>query len=151
VAVRRFETPSGKEAQVDWGHLGTLHWEGQERMLWAFTCMMGYNRRMMAEVTVNQKIGTLLQMHEESFRRTRGVPEEILDRMKTVRPGGRRARRDRLASGVSGFCALLGIYTAAVPAVSSANQRKGRIQSEIPAAEFSLRTTKDENQIATRI
>jgi transposase len=24
VAVRRFETPPGKQAQVDWGHLGTL-------------------------------------------------------------------------------------------------------------------------------
>jgi transposase len=23
VAVRRFETPPGKQAQVDWGHLGT--------------------------------------------------------------------------------------------------------------------------------
>ena len=25
-AVRRFETPPGKQAQVDWGHLGTLEW-----------------------------------------------------------------------------------------------------------------------------
>ena len=24
VAVRRFETPPGKQAQVDWGHLGSL-------------------------------------------------------------------------------------------------------------------------------
>jgi len=57
VAVRRFETPAGKQAQVDWGHLGTL----------------------------DQKLGTLLRMHEEAFRQLGGVPEEILyDRMKTV-------------------------------------------------------------------
>ncbi len=31
VAVRRFETPPGKQAQVDWGHLGTLEMKGQER------------------------------------------------------------------------------------------------------------------------
>jgi transposase len=29
VAVRRFETPPGKQAQVDWGHLGSLEWEDQ--------------------------------------------------------------------------------------------------------------------------
>jgi len=28
MAVRRFETPPGKQAQVDWGHLGTVEWEG---------------------------------------------------------------------------------------------------------------------------
>jgi hypothetical protein len=40
---------------------------------------------MMAEVALDQKIGTLLRMHEEVFRQIGGVPEEILyDRMKTV-------------------------------------------------------------------
>lgn len=85
VAVRRFETPPGKQAQVDWGHLGSLEWEGQEQKLWAFTFTLGYSRRMMAEVALDQKIGTLLRMHEEAFRQMSGVPEEILyDRMKTV-------------------------------------------------------------------
>jgi len=36
-AVRRFETPAGKQAQVDWGHLGTLEVDGQEWKLWGFT------------------------------------------------------------------------------------------------------------------
>jgi transposase len=85
VAVRRFETAPGKQAQVDWGHLGTLECEGQEQKLWAFTFTMGYSRRLLAEVAVDQKIGTLLRMHEEAFRQMGGVPEEILyDRMKTV-------------------------------------------------------------------
>ncbi|MGB7729138.1 MAG: IS21 family transposase [Candidatus Acidiferrum sp.] len=85
VAVRRFETPPGKQAQVDWGHLGTLQCADQEQKLWAFTFTMGYSRRLMAEVAVDQKIGTLLRMHEEAFRQMGGVPEEILyDRMKTV-------------------------------------------------------------------
>jgi len=85
VAVRRFETPPGKQAQVDWGHLGTLERNGQEQKLWAFTFTMGYSRRMVAEAALDQKIGTLLRMHEEAFRQLGGVPEEILyDRMKTV-------------------------------------------------------------------
>ncbi len=85
VAVRRFETPPGKQAQVDWGHLGTMEMNGRERKLNGFTFTLGYSRMMMAEAALDQKLGTLLRMHEEAFRQLGGVPEEILyDRMKTV-------------------------------------------------------------------
>lgn len=85
VAVRRFETPPGKQAQVDWGHLGSIVINGQERKLNGFTFTLGYSRTMMAEAALDQKLGTLLKMHEEAFRQLGGVPEEILyDRMKTV-------------------------------------------------------------------
>jgi transposase len=85
LAVRRFETPPGKQAQADWGHLGTLDSNGKQQKLWGFTLTLGYSRALMAEVAVDQKLGTLLKMHEEAFRQLGGVPEEILyDRMKTV-------------------------------------------------------------------
>lgn len=85
VAVRRFETPPGKQAQVDWGHLGTIEMDGRQRALNGFTFTLGYSRAMMAEAALDQKLGTLLKMHEEAFRQLGGVPEEILyDRMKTV-------------------------------------------------------------------
>ena len=85
MAVRRFETPPGRQAQVDWGHLGSLELDSIERQLWGFTFTLGYSRMMMAEAALNQKLGTLLRMHEEAFRQLGGVPEEILyDRMKTV-------------------------------------------------------------------
>ena len=59
--------------------------EGQEQKLWGFTFTLGYSRKMMAEAALDQKLGTLLRMHEEAFRQMGGVPEEILyDRMKTV-------------------------------------------------------------------
>lgn len=85
VAVRRFETPPGKQGQVDWGHLGSIELDGREHKLWGFTLTLGYSRMMMAEAALDQKLGTLLRMHEEAFRQLDGVPEEILyDRMKTV-------------------------------------------------------------------
>jgi len=85
VAVRRFETPPGKQAQVDWGHLGSIESNGEQRKLWAFTFTLGYSRLLVAEAGMDQKLGTLLRMHEEAFRQIGGVPEEILyDRMKTV-------------------------------------------------------------------
>jgi transposase len=85
IAVRRFETPPGKQAQVDWGHLGTLETDGREQKLWGFVFTLGYSRMMMAEAALDQKLGTLLRMHEEAFRQLGGVPEEVLyDRMRTV-------------------------------------------------------------------
>lgn len=88
VAVRRFETPPGKQAQVDWGHLGTLEIDGREPSMWAFALTLGYSRALVAIAGLDQKLGTLLRMHEEAFRQIGGVPEEILyDRMKTVWQG----------------------------------------------------------------
>src|SRR5712691_3311722 len=85
VAVRRFETAPGKQAQVDWGHLGTLEMAGQEQKLHGFTFTLGYSRRMVAEAALDQKLGTLLRLHEAAFQQIGGVPEEIrYGRMKTV-------------------------------------------------------------------
>ncbi|HEY2017132.1 MAG TPA: hypothetical protein VGH38_26685 [Bryobacteraceae bacterium] len=40
---------------------------------------------MMAEAATDQKLGTLLRMHETALQELGGVPEEILyDRMKTI-------------------------------------------------------------------
>lgn len=68
VAVRRFETPPGQQAQVDWGHLGSIDMDEEEHKLWAFTFTLGYSRMMVAEAALDQKLGTLLRMHEEAFR-----------------------------------------------------------------------------------
>ena len=88
VAVQRFETPPGKQAQVDWGHLGWLNEGDRECKLWGFTITSGYSRRMFASAAVDQKLGTLLRMHEAAFYDLGAVPDEILyDRMKTVWTG----------------------------------------------------------------
>ena len=67
-AVRRFETPPGKQAQVDWGHLGYLETGGEQRQVWGFAITLGYSRRMWAQAALDQKLGTLLRMHEAAFR-----------------------------------------------------------------------------------
>ena len=88
VAVRRFETAPGKQAQVDWGHLGSLTENGKQHPLWGFTMTLGYSRRMMAEAATDTKLGTLLRMHELAFEQWEGVPEELLyDRMRTIWTG----------------------------------------------------------------
>lgn len=84
-AVRRFETPPGKQAQADWGHLGYLDVDGRSHQIWSFTITLGYSRRLWAQAALDQKLGTLLRMHEAAFEEWGAVPEEILyDRMRTV-------------------------------------------------------------------
>lgn len=57
-AVRRFETPPGRQAQVDWGYLGTLTVNGERHRLSGFTFTLGYSRMMVAEAALDQKLGT---------------------------------------------------------------------------------------------
>jgi len=84
-AVRRYETAPGKQAQVDWGHLGYLDADGAAHRVWGFAITLGYSRRMWAQAALGQRLGTLLRMHEAAFQEWGAIPEEILyDRMKTV-------------------------------------------------------------------
>ncbi len=84
-AVRRFETGPGVQAQVDWGHLGYLEDDAGQQPVSGFVFTLGYSRALMAEGALDQKLGTLLRLHEEAFRQLGGIPREILyDRMKTV-------------------------------------------------------------------
>jgi len=82
------ETAPGVQAQVDWGHLGYLEDDTGEQAISGFTFTLGYSRALMAEVALDQKLGTLLRLHEEAFRQLGGVAQEILyDNMKTLALG----------------------------------------------------------------
>src|SRR5258708_21229222 len=63
-AVRRFETPPGKQAQVGWGHLGYLVTGGEQRQVWGFALTLGERRRMRGLAALDQKVAPLLRMHE---------------------------------------------------------------------------------------
>lgn len=77
VAVRRFETPPPAGA----GGLGTLGEPRAGRHRAAALELhvhAGLSRMMIAAAALNQKLGTLLRMHEEAFRQLGEVPQEIL-------------------------------------------------------------------------
>lgn len=85
VAVRRFETPPGQQAQVDWGDLGQVVREAERWPLYGFVYTLGSSRALFADLATDQTLGTLLACHEAAFTALGGVPQEILyDRMKTV-------------------------------------------------------------------
>lgn len=86
VAVRRFETPPGHQAQVDWGHLGHIDMpDGRRLSLYAFVCTLGHSRAIFADIATDQTLPTFLRLHEAAFTFLGGVPSEILyDHVKTV-------------------------------------------------------------------
>ena len=140
VAVRRFETPPGKQGQVDWGHLGSLEVDGREHQLWGFTLTLGYSRVMMAEAALDQKLGTLLRMHEEAFRQLGGVPEEILyDRMKTVWLETDSRGEIVWHPVFLDFARYWGFTPRAVPCLSGTDERQSGIGREVRAPELPLR------------
>lgn len=85
LAVVRFETAPGQQAQADWSPFGRINHLGQSRKLSCFALVLGYSRVLYGEFTVSEDLPTLVQCHLNAFRYVGGIPREILyDHMKTV-------------------------------------------------------------------
>jgi transposase len=84
---RRFETPPGKQAQVDFAHFRTTFTDTPEaeRIVWLFSLVLGHSRLMWARFVERQDLATVLRCHIAAFEVLGGAPAEILyDRMKTA-------------------------------------------------------------------
>ena len=83
----RFETPPGRQAQVDFAHFRTVFTDepGIERVVWLFSLVLGHSRMLWGRFVPRQDMQTLLRCHAAAFEALGGVPAEILyDRMRTV-------------------------------------------------------------------
>ena len=83
----RFETPPGRQAQVDFAHFRTVFADepGVERIIWLFSMVLGHSRMLWGRFVLHQDLQTLLRCHNAAFEALGGVPEQILyDRMRTV-------------------------------------------------------------------
>jgi transposase len=84
---RRFETPPGQQAQVDFAFFKTVFTDepAAERIIWLFSLVLGHSRLMWARFVARQDLATVLRCHIGAFEALGGVPAEILyDRMKTA-------------------------------------------------------------------
>src|SRR5438270_400827 len=80
-ATVRFETPPGRQAQVDWG---VFKKPGRPRVQ-GFVFTLGWSRASFLDFAATQALAAFLRCHEGAFQYLGGVPEEILyDRTKTV-------------------------------------------------------------------
>lgn len=86
-ATERYETPPGKQAQVDWG-LFRVKWDGAYKRIYAFVMVLGYSRMMYVEFTENERLETLIGCHLRAMQYFGGRTETCLyDNMKTVVTG----------------------------------------------------------------
>ena len=83
----RYETPPGRQAQVDFAMFQTHFKDPSEvlRRIWLFTMVLSHSRYLWGQFCENQNLHTVLRMHMRAFEAFGGVPREVLyDRMKTA-------------------------------------------------------------------
>jgi len=81
----RFESPPGKQMQIDWGHFGHLSYGQTNRKLYALAVIESYSRMSYVEFTHSQRQEALHQSLLNAFKYFGGTPEEILvDNMVTA-------------------------------------------------------------------
>src|SRR6056297_2198477 len=84
---RRFETPPGKQAQVDFAEFTVEFTDepGVVRKVWLFSMVLGHSRWLWGRFVASQNLQSVLRCHIAAFSDMGGVPEEILyDWMKTA-------------------------------------------------------------------
>ena len=62
----RFETPPGRQGQVDWGQCWTIL-AGKRTKIHPFVVILGYSRRMYAAAMPDEKLPNFIQSHIEAF------------------------------------------------------------------------------------
>src|SRR5262245_8064797 len=78
--VVRFETPAGRQAQVDFAHF-RFPWG----VRYALLVVLGYSRLLWCRFAPRQDMATLMDGLEAAFEYFGGVPQEVLfDQLKTV-------------------------------------------------------------------
>jgi transposase len=77
-AYVRVESSPGDRFEIDWGHFGSLDYEGEKRKLYAFCCIECHSRRLYLEFTHSQCFETFIRCHIHAFHFMTGVPRECL-------------------------------------------------------------------------
>jgi len=84
-AFCRFESPPGRQMQIDWGHFGSLEYDGTRRKLYALVVIEAFSRMLYVRFTHSQKQSALHNGLLEAFTWFGGTPEElVVDNMATA-------------------------------------------------------------------
>lgn len=83
---RRYFDP-GETAEVDFGYLGVMYDESEQRnrKVWLFSMRLNYSRYCYRELVFNQRASTFFQCHVHAFEYFGGVPHKIVcDNLKSA-------------------------------------------------------------------
>ena len=126
VAYMRFETEPGYQAQVDFGEFQVAKPDGTVTKLYLFSMILGYSRKMYAELIERCDLPTFLDCHIHAFGYFGGVPDQILyDRMRNVYLG-KIAGKKKFNDTLMGFALHYGFKPEVAPAYAA--WVKGKIE-----------------------
>ncbi len=119
IAYLRFETEPGLQAQVDFGEFMVEKSNGESTKYYIFCMILGYSRRLYAEIIERCDLPTFLDCHIRAFAFFGGVPKEILyDRMKNVYLG-QLAGKAKFNDSLVGFALHYGFKPLVAPAYAA--------------------------------
>lgn len=119
LAYLRFETEPGYQAQVDFGEFQVVNADGTIDKYYLFSMILGYSRRIYAELIKRCDLPTFLDCHIRAFEYFGGVPQEILyDRMKNVYIG-KIAGKHKFNTTLTGFALHYGFSPKVAPAYAA--------------------------------
>jgi transposase len=119
LAYIRFETEPGYQAQVDFGEFQVVNADGSVDKYYLFSMILGYSRKMYAELIRKCDLPTFLDCHIRAFNYFGGVPQEVLyDRMKNVYIGNIAGKQTFNSSMVS-FALHYGFTPKVAPAYAA--------------------------------
>jgi transposase len=84
-AYLRLKTLPGEQAQVDWGHFGTILIGEARRTLMAFVMVLSFSRAIFLRFFLDAQMANFLRGHEAAFQAWGGLPRVLLyDNLKSV-------------------------------------------------------------------
>jgi len=84
-AYLRLKTLPGEQAQVDWGHFGSIQIGKAKRPLMAFVMVLSWSRQIYLQFYLNQQMENFLRGHVAAFEAWNGLPKVLLyDNLKSA-------------------------------------------------------------------
>lgn len=84
-AYLRLRTLPGEQAQIDWGHFGSVAIGRAKRPLMAFVMVLSWSRQIFVRFYLNQRMDNFLRGHVAAFAAWDGIPRVLLyDNLKSA-------------------------------------------------------------------
>jgi transposase len=77
-AFVRVEPAAGERFDIDWGHFGTLDYQGDARKLYAFALVECHSRKLYIEFTHSQSFETFARCHIHAFPTLGGIARDLV-------------------------------------------------------------------------
>lgn len=128
-AYVRIESSPGDCFQIDWGHFGSIDYQGDTRKLYAFCCIECHSRRLYVEFTHSQCFETFVRCHIHAFQFMGGRASECLYDNLVTAVAEHDGRIVRFNPRFLAFARELGFYPRACN--KAAGWEKGKVENSI--------------------